>query len=94
VEDVAAAAIAGGRGLGTMVGEVRVAEGDSCNAVVSEGFDRVRDVVGVFVGFAEVLLLVAVEGFWDISRVGFAFAFFVGRELVSLSSSSLSPSLS
>jgi hypothetical protein len=89
VEDVAAAAdaIVSGRGLGTTVGDVRVAKGDSCNAVVSVGFDRVREVVGVLlVGFDALALLVALEGFWDLSRVGFAFAFFVGRESVSLSS--------
>ena len=69
----AAAAITGCRGLGTTVGEVRVAKGDSCNAVVSEWSALLRDVVGVLVGFA-------VGGFCDVWRVGFTLAFFVDRE--------------
>jgi hypothetical protein len=67
-------------------GEVRVGEGDCWNVVVWERFDRVRDVgCGVLlVGFALLrLLLAVVEGFCDLLLVGFAFAFFVGRESIS-----------
>lgn len=79
-----AAADAGGGGLGTTIGEVRVGEGD-CSMAVWERFDLARDVDwggGVLlVGFDE-LLPVVVEGFWVALRVGFAFGLFVVRELV------------